>query len=209
MNTSELRGGYDFTRDWFSDAVPVWRQILAATAPRKLLEVGSFEGRSACFLIDALSPDHAIELHCIDTFEGGVEHARLDMSAVEARFRANIGIACANALHAPQVIVHKGLSDAGLAGLLAGGARDTFDFIYIDGSHQAPDVLADAVLGFRLLRPGGVMIFDDYLWSENLPGGPDVLRTPKPAIDAFVNLNARQLQVLKAPLYQLFIRKTA
>lgn len=208
MTDPDLIHDYEFTVDWFSKAIPVWRQLLKELAPRKLLEVGSFEGRSACFLIDALSGDHPIELHCVDTFEGGVEHAGLNMSAIEARFRANVNSACKHAPHPAKVVIHKALSDIALAGLLAGGRRETFDLVYIDGSHQAQDVLADAVLGFRLLRKGGLLIFDDYLWSEDLPGGLDPLRTPKPAIDAFVNLNARHLRVLRAPLEQLFIQKT-
>lgn len=208
MTDSSQGGDYEFTKDWFSASTPIWQKILESLAPQKLLEVGSFEGRSACYLIDHLAPRHAIELHCVDTFEGGVEHSVLDMSAVEVRFRANVQKAAGRARHAPNVVVHKQASDMALATLLAGGARDSFDLIYIDGSHQARDVLADAVLGFRLLRKGGVMIFDDYHWSENLAGGPDLLRMPKPAIDAFVNLNMRQLEVLRAPLYQLYIRKT-
>ncbi len=209
MTDSSRGGEYEFTKDWFSASTPVWQKLLESLAPRRLLEVGSFEGRSACYLIDILSPRHAIELHCVDTFAGGVEHSVLDMSAVEIRFRANVRLAAEKALHSPHVVIHKQASDMALATLLAGGGRDSFDLIYIDGSHQAKDVLADAVLGFRLLRRGGVMIFDDYLWSEKLPGGPDLLRMPKPAIDAFVNLNMREIEVLRAPLYQLYIRKTA
>ena len=37
------------------------------------------------------------------------------------------------------------------------------DLIYIDGSHLAKDVLSDAILSWKLLKPSGVMIFDDYL----------------------------------------------
>ena len=39
---------------------------------------------------------------------------------------------------------------------------NNFDLIYIDASHYAPDVLSDAVLAFKLLKPGGILIFDDY-----------------------------------------------
>ena len=53
------------------------------------------------------------------------------------------------------------------------------------------------------------MAFDDYLWSEALPGGMDPLRCPKPAIDAFTTLHCRELQILRAPLYQLYIQTTA
>jgi predicted O-methyltransferase YrrM len=57
-----------------------------------------------------------------------------------------------------------------------------FDFIYVDGSHDSTDVIADAVLGFQLLSPGGIMLFDDYFW----PVHADVFRTPQPAIDFFI-----------------------
>lgn len=32
--------------------------------------------------------------------------------------------------------------------------------VYIDGSHWAKDVLTDAVMAWRLLKEGGVMILD-------------------------------------------------
>ena len=41
------------------------------------------------------------------------------------------------------------------------------DFIYVDGSHQAHDVLCDAILSFKLLRVGGIVCFDDYLWGRS------------------------------------------
>lgn len=53
------------------------------------------------------------------------------------------------------------------------------------------------------------MAFGDYLWSESLPGGVDVLRCPKVAIDSFVNIHSRKLRVISTPIYRLWIRKTA
>jgi predicted O-methyltransferase YrrM len=63
--------------------------------------------------------------------------------------------------------------------LIAEGRQGYFDFIYVDGSHQAPDVLCDALLSFRLLKNNGVIAFDDYLWQEQLPYGTDPIRCPK------------------------------
>jgi hypothetical protein len=96
-----------------------------------------------------------------------------------------------------------------LARLLTEGKAGYFDFSYVDGSHQAPDVICDAILAFKLLRVGGVMAFDDYLWAENLPTGIDPIRCPKPAIDAFTNLYCRKVRILQAPLYQLYMQKVA
>ena len=71
-------------------------------------------------------------------------------------------------------------------------------------------MLADAVLSFWLLRRGGVMVFDDYLWSLEPWGQQDPLNMPKPAIDAFINIYQRKLRVLAGiPLYQIAIEKLA
>ena len=83
-----------------------------------------------------------------------------------------------------------------------------FDFIYIDGSHQAPEVLCDALLCFLLLKKNGVMVFDDYLWHEELSYGLDPIRSPKIAIDAFTNIFCRKIRIVsRAPLYQLYVEK--
>lgn len=200
---------YAFTNGWFANSQKIWERILPQYDVRRVVEIGSYEGRSACFLIETLAAKHPLELHCIDTWAGGVEHSGDDMGAVEARFHGNVAQARAQAAHAVDLHVDKSLSHPALARLVAAGRSGSFDLVYVDGSHQAPDVLADAVLAFMLLRKGGLMIFDDYLWSEHLPGGRDPLRMPKPAIDAFVNVNLRKLTVIGAPLYQLYVRKDA
>ncbi len=207
MNTKNL---YEFTNDWFSLARPIWLNLIPEVMPSRILEIGSYEGASTCFLIDTLSPKKSIEIHCVDTWEGGIEHKEIgdDMGAVERRFQHNTRLAVEAANHEVSLCVHKVPSHIALSRLVAEGKEGWFDFIYIDGSHQAPDVMSDAILGFWLLRVGGTMVFDDYLWSENLPYGKDPIRCPKPAIDAFTNLFCRKIRIIKAPLYQLYIQKT-
>jgi hypothetical protein len=63
-------------------------------------------------------------------------------------------------------------------------------------------------MAFPLLRVGGTMIFDDYLWSMQRPGAQDVLLMPKPAIDAFMNIYQRKMLIYPGfPLRQLYARK--
>mgnify|MGYP006281354911 CR=1 FL=1 len=199
--------GLQFTNQWFVGAKPIWAQIFQKLQPGRILEIGSYEGQSTCFLIEAAGLQASSELHCIDTWQGGVEHAGIDMRAVEQRFLHNTALASKRTKNPIELKVHKTRSDFALAQLFVQGYENYFDFIYVDGSHQAADVIADAILAFRLLRKGGVIVFDDYLWAENLPGGPDLLRMPKSAIDAFINLHIRQLRVVQAPLYQLYAEK--
>jgi predicted O-methyltransferase YrrM len=84
--------------------------------------------------------------------------------------------------------------------------EEPFDFIYIDGSHQAADVLLDACLAFKLLRKGGVLCFDDYTWKYPIEHG-GILMSPKMGIDSFLNVHHDQVRYLMMPLYQLFIIK--
>ena len=86
-------------------------------------------------------------------------------------------------------------SFAGLTRLLASGARA--DLVYVDGSPEAPDGLADLVLAFRLLPPGGVILCDDYLWSREETARADILGCPKLAIDAFTNIHRRQIDLFE------------
>lgn len=206
---------YEFTNNWFGPNIPVWRQIIDANKPARILEIGSFEGRSTCWLIEACATLADIEVVCIDTWGGGIEHQpgggrEAQMSEVEARFHRNIAIARSRVPHKAEVRLCKDLSSQALAGLIAERRPEPFDLIYIDGSHQAPDVLTDAVLAFQLLKVRGVMIFDDYLWSMDRPGTQDVLMMPKPAIDAFLNIFQRKMNLFTgAPLGQLYARKIA
>jgi predicted O-methyltransferase YrrM len=203
---------YQFTNDWFDTiAKKVWDKVVPLIKPTKILEVGSYEGASACYLIEKCGAETDLEIHCVDTWSGGLVRlvSEEDERAIEARFKHNIKLATEASPNKINVVVHRGLSDNCLSRLLSENKKDYFDFIYIDGSHEASEVLCDAVLGFKLLRIGGIMAFDDYLWTKEFPYGKDILRCPKPAIDAFINLNIRKLQILSAPLYQIYIQKTA
>lgn len=203
-----MSDAYEFTNDWFAVNAPVWRNMLAEMKPRRFLEIGTFEGQSAVFMIENCVANAPFELTCIDTWAGGVEHDRAAMGEVEARFDRNIERA--RAKHAFTLRKMKSDSVTALAQLIAEGAANSFDITYVDASHQAPDVLADAILAFKLTRIGGIIVFDDYLWRMAGPGGNDLLNQPKAGIDAFVNTHFRKLNVVAgAPLRQLYMAKTS
>ena len=202
----------EFTTDWFESRVkPVWDHLIPGLPASRVLEIGAYEGASACYLIAHLGARAPLEIHCIDTWEGtdSFEGGAADMGAVEARFRRNTQILVGRSAHPVTLEVHKGYSDMVLARLLATLGKGYFDLVYIDGSHRAPDVLADAVMGFMHLRRGGIMVFDDYLWrgAEKDFGNP--VQGPKLAIDAFINCNYGKVQIIPAPLYQIYLQKVS
>jgi len=187
MTTAELH----FTQDWVTRHVPAWTHLMRYLPRRKkFLEIGSFEGRSACwFLEHALDADG--ELYCVDTWEGNPEFRFLADQGenAEALFAANIAMA---KKPDQQVHVVRDCSAAALARMITEGLDNTFDVIYVDGSHRAPDVLTDACLSWRLIRSGGMVMFDDYLFNLHL----DAEMRPKVAIDAFLLAFHSQLETL-------------
>ena len=221
---------YKFTKDWFAWAPQVWEQLIPMLPERKsFLEIGSFEGRSTVWIVENMM-NSGDWIDCVDTWEGGEEHGAEDMAAVEARFEHNIDRVLGGAVveerdgerkfpypthtryasPAPnegqrkRVYKYKCTSTQYLGSKLAScvDGKNLFDFIYIDGSHIAKDVLTDACMAWPLLTPNGVMVFDDYLW-----GNPrDVLHRPKAAIDAFTTLFAEELEIIHVG-YQAVVRK--
>lgn len=203
-------GSYEFSSDWFGQYVAVWNVVLPDLNPSKILEVGSYEGRSTCYMLEKLSERHSIEIYCVDPWIVGDEDDKDLMRQVEQRFDKNIAIGLQKAKHPSRVVKRRGFSHDVLPRLLAEGHGGTFDFIYVDGSHQAPRVLADAVMAFYLLRVGGLLIFDDYLWQTENFGAEDFFNLPKPAIDAFLNIFRRKVRLFSGlPLYQVYAQKTA
>jgi predicted O-methyltransferase YrrM len=209
VNSVNVNRGYELSNTWFEPHRAEWDTVMARHKPRTLLEIGSYEGASACYLIDTLARDAAIELHCVDTWEGSPEH-KMDgsppMSLVEQRFQRNTALSIQSAAHPVNLVVHKGESGVILPELIAATMQERFDLIYIDGSHRAPDVLFDAVVAFKLLKPGGLMIFDDYLWRDFSIESFDPLRNPKIAIDAFTNIYGQEIRIA-VKVGQVFVTK--
>lgn len=176
--------------------------------PRKILEVGSFEGFSACKMIELFAPYNPLDLTCIDTWDGAIFYDQRVGSDHESRFHRNLEIARQSAPNPIDLRAIKADSCLALSSLITQGETETFDWIYLDGSHDSKDVLFESVAAFKLLKSGGILVFDDYGWDDAILKGGNVNNTPKPAIDAFVNIYFDQLTlVLGAPMYQLYLRK--
>lgn len=187
---------YQFTHDWFAHAEKLWPQLVPLLPGRgSFLEIGSFEGRSMVWIVENMMEDGGF-IDCVDTWEGGEEHGAEDMGSVEGRFDHNAALARVKfpvrAAHKFKMTSYEALR----------GTDVEYDFIYIDGSHIAKDVLTDACMAWPLLKPKGLMVFDDYMWGEPR----DILHRPKPAIDAFCNIFAEEADIVHVG-YQLVVRK--
>jgi hypothetical protein len=197
---------YDFTSDWFSDRAETWRSVLPHRffSCERIIEVGCYEGRSTVWIMEHMLRPDGGEIVCIDNWIGGIEHNRSEMVQIEERFNYNMKVALSKRPNCRLTKI-KERSFSALLRLISAGEGGTFDLIYIDGSHQAPDVLRDLVCAFSLCKTGGAIVTDDYLWGF----GRNPLYCPKLALDAFTTCFARNITLLNAPLKQLIVLKVA
>ncbi len=194
--------GKEFATDWTSWHFPNWTKLLNSRRNRALrvLEIGSWEGRSALFFLNYLP---RATLTCVDTFAGGQEHqeaaardraeARF-LRSIEGRFDRN------TSTFKKRIEKIKAPSTAALAEL---GIRNRrFDLAYVDGGHRAVEAYADGALTWPLMARGGLLLFDDYEWNEM----PEPLDNPGSGIDAFLKSIAGQYRLVHKS-YQVAIEK--
>ena len=181
---------YKFSTDGVSANAPVWLKYLeefAAKPAVHALEIGSFEGRSAVWFLENILTHHSATITCIDLFE----------EDFEATFDRNVKASG---------LGHKLTKLKGESRISIRSLKNNFDFVYIDGSHVAKDVLVDAVMAWDLLKPGGMIIFDDYGLRRSPRDSQSDALIPEPAIDAFLKVFRHYVDVVHQD-YQIIVRK--
>jgi predicted O-methyltransferase YrrM len=213
-----MSAAFEFTWDTVSGHERSWQAIFRAVnwnpeSAHNIVEIGSFEGRTTVWILENLVRHPGSRVFCVDPFmaTGAKEkevaaRLQLDWSAILRRFQSNI--AATGKAH--QVTLLQQPSHAALPSLLREAAGQV-DFVYVDGSHRAPDVLSDLVFSYHLLRDGGLLLCDDYGWTlEARRAEIDVLSNPKIAVDAFATIFRRSLvPLIDVPLYQAAFVKMA
>ena len=66
-----------YTTDWFSHHAPLWKSAfghLEGLPNLRALEIGTFEGRSAVWMLGHVLTHDTSRIVCVDTFEGSDEH---------------------------------------------------------------------------------------------------------------------------------------
>lgn len=130
-----------FTTDWFTSYGPQWLERLGylRDRPVSMLEVGSFEGRSACWLMDNILVHPESKLLCVDSWDGKDKALGTSTAKAYDLFRANTRV------YGRRVVHIRDRSTRALAGLIH---RDfAFDVVFIDGDHEGLSVLTDLVMG--------------------------------------------------------------
>ncbi len=185
-----------YTYDWFSHNIPSWKIWLKKFKNKEhlsFLEIGCYEGMATRWLLDNILTKKNSCISVVDTFAGSIEHSKIDNSKMLNHFMNNVG-------YEKRVKVFQSTSKHFLK-----STDNSFDFVYIDGSHISKDVMADAVLSWDRLKKNGVIIFDDYEWKK-FPKTSNL--HPKMAIDCFMKMYKEEIKIV-GKNYQICLMKIA
>jgi hypothetical protein len=176
-----------FTRDFttgFCQRWALWLEKFAGRANVHGIEVGCLEGKSSLWFLENILQHESSHLTCIDpkcapSFSENIRQYRHKVRLMQETAEV--------ALRNPPF------------------ALNSIDFVYIDASTNAHQVLQTAVLVFPFLAEGGILIFNCYLWKSQTPHIPQTM--PKLAVDGFLLVFAASLR-LRHQGFQLAIEKT-
>jgi SAM-dependent methyltransferase len=158
----------------------------------QFLQIGAYTGDASIWLCQNVLNSKTSWLYDVDTWTGSdeSEHSQIDFEKVFEYYKERTALKATKHFRMT--------SDEYFA-----NTKDIqFDFIYIDGDHVAEQVAKDAENAWKVLKPKGIMAFDDYMWGQDLP--PHL--TPRPAIDAFLEKHKGKYDLLTKE-YQAWIQK--
>lgn len=145
---------------------PEQGQFLALLAKligaRRTIEIGVFTGYSALAVALALPDDGRILACDIDAAATAVARAHWQRAGVA---------------HKIELVLAPALDT--LRARLAAGEAGRYDFVFVDADKAGYDAYYEHAL--RLLRPGGVVAFDNTLWGGRVAQPADARRDPDTA----------------------------
>lgn len=179
-----------FTANWFPSTVfDEHLSFLKGRQSLRFLEVGVFEGKGTCYFFEEMLGETGT-LVAIDPFLAYSESTITKMKGFDHvineeslnRFRSN------TKPFENRITLFQGLSQNILPVL----KDETFDLAFVDGDHSREAVALDGRECFRLLKDGGYLVFDDYLWG--FKDRPET--SPKEAIDRFLQDHDHEIKII-------------
>ena len=175
--------------DYFSTNAYYWKNIIKKYFKKfTYLEIGSWEGNSALFVLKNLNPTKVI---CVDVWEDE------KLSQMQKRNYNNFKINLDE--FQEKMSMYKGSSDDYFS-----KCEEKFDVIYIDGAHETEQVYKDINNSWKVLNKNGLIICDDFFYG-NLYGVPE--NVPSIAINKFIIENKKKIKIICVNNAQIFFKK--
>lgn len=186
---------YKFTVDLFSHAIPNIEKYITNKITKKfdnVLEIGSYEGKSACYWLENLMEDNA-SLTCIDSWEDKL---------CQILFTYNINLVKSDNQSVKSI---KGYAKNVLPVLLNDPPLRKYDFIYVDGDHREEAVYSDLCLSFNMCKANGLILCDDYLLLQTQEATADGANC-KAGIDKFIEEYKDKIEIIFSD-YQILLKR--
>lgn len=151
---------YTFTTNWFqySELKQNIDKFLDVNGINKILEIGSFEGASSCYFSDIFLNSKGSTLVCVDPFNISDSTSPVYQN-MRQLFIKNIS----NSKNWQKIRVRQMISNDFFKKNV-----NTFNFIYIDGSHLLDDIKSDFNNSLKIIEPAGIIWMDDYASSKDV-----------------------------------------
>ena len=144
-----------FSNKWFLNNFDIFSFFLPQDKNSKFnyLEVGCFEGLSSFFVLSEYKAVDATLLDIWDMPNPNSKTLSHNFHSIENTFDDNLSRFNFTKIKDDSVVAMRKLFKQ----------NKSFDFIYIDGSHNGEDILSDAIEAFKILKKEGLIFFDDFL----------------------------------------------
>lgn len=155
-----------------------------------VVEIGCYEALTSNYIVDNLLADNG-RLICIDPLDSDYQldgEENMFVGQYE-RFMENT-----EAIR-DRIILMRDKS----AKVLPSIKDNSQDLIYIDGHHAQPECYLDGTEAFRICKPYGYILWDDYLWGNTQPVKAAVEQTLKENTNYRLLLKLNQVLIQKLP----------
>ena len=149
--------------DWFSYPNLYKRIVDNSQDGAKLVEVGSWKGRSASFMaVEIINSNKNIKFDCVDTWKGSIEHTDYDVITEEKLY----DVFLSNIEPVKHVINPIKMTSIDASKLYD---DNSLDFVFIDANHEYEDVKKDIESWLPKIKSGGYIGGHDYN-ANSFPG---------------------------------------
>lgn len=131
--------------------------ICVLAQPRRVFEIGTYTGETTRVIARNILADARVDT--------------LDLAPDE--FARRVGrpphYVAGSAFHGTPEAQKIAQHAVGAGGFDFAPFAGQYDLVFVDADHRYPAVKADSEQALRLARPGGAIVWDDYVWDERHP----------------------------------------
>ena len=197
----EYKGMYNWTNDVPEGTKQIFEEMIAyfnknqiCPNPR-ILEIGTYAGISLINIVNKIPSSTGIGVDLWSNYDETNLLENVSNLKVKDSFYKNIATAgLQNRIRGVQLDSTKAL-------LSFITYRETFNFIYIDGSHLLLDCYSDLLLAWEILVSGGILVIGDYLYKQS-----SILESPFEAVNHFLKRYEGTYKLLDKG-YRVFLEK--